>query len=114
MANLNVKRLERDIEKYIPMIIQRESEDELLKSITITGCNLTHDLSYCKVFFTSLSDLDKNTLMKEVNEASSFIRGRLSKLMNMRNTPILNFVYDESIGYAKRIEEVIEDIHQKG
>lgn len=112
MANYNSKRIERDIEKNIPIIIQRETNDELLKSLTITGCDLTHDLSYCKVYFTAMSDLDKKSLEKEVNEASSFIRGKLANLMEIRNTPILKFAYDESIAYAEKIENIIEDLHK--
>ena len=50
MASYNIKRIERDIEKNIPIIIQRELTDELVKSITITGCELTHDMSFCKVY----------------------------------------------------------------
>lgn len=111
MANYNVKRIERDIEKYIPIIIQRESTDELLKKITITGCELAHDLSFCKVYFTSFDDLDKKTLEKEVNEAASFIRGKLSKMMEIRNTPILRFTYDESIEYGTKIERIINNLH---
>ena len=113
MANHKIERIESDIEKYIPIIIQRESTDELLKTITITGCKLAHDLSFCKVYFTSLSDLDHKTLEKEVNEASSFIRGFLSQKMEIRNTPVLKFEYDESIEYATRIENIIEQIHNK-
>ncbi len=114
MANHKIERIESDIEKYIPIIIQRESTDELLKTITITGCKLAHDLSFCKVYFTSLSDLDHKTLEKEVNEASSFIRGFLSQKMEIRNTPVLKFIYDESIEYAKRIENIIDEIHNRG
>lgn len=113
MANYNVKRLERDIEKYIPMIIQRESTDELLKTITITDCELSHDLSFCKVYFTSLSSLDKKALEKEVNEASSFIRGFLSKMLEMRITPALRFTYDDSIEYGNKIENILKDINNK-
>jgi ribosome-binding factor A len=113
VANHKIERIESDIKKYIPIIIQRESTDELLKSITITGCKLAHDLSFCKVYFTSLSDLDHKALEKEVNEASSFIRGFLSQKMEIRNTPVLKFEYDESIEYAARIENIIEQIHNK-
>lgn len=112
MANYNLKRIERDIEKHLPVIIQRETTDELLKTITITGCELTHDLSFCKVYFTSFSNLDKKTIEKEVNEASSFIRGKLAKIMEIRNTPTLRFEYDESIEYADRIEKVIKELHK--
>ncbi len=62
MANYNVKRIERDIEKYIPMIIQRETSDDLLKTVTITGCKLAHDLSFCKVYFTSFSNLSQKEI----------------------------------------------------
>lgn len=112
MANYNIKRIERDIEKHLPVIIQRETTDDLLKTITITGCELTHDLSFCKVYFTSIMDMDKKVLEKEVNEASPFIRGKLAKVMEIRNTPTLKFVYDESIAYADRIESVIKKIHE--
>jgi len=112
VANLNVLRIERDIEKYIPVIIQREATDDLLKTITITGCELAHDLSFCKVFFTSISNLDIKSLEKEVNEASKFIRGRLSKVLDVRNTPVLKFEYDNSIEYAAKIEKIIKDLHE--
>lgn len=113
MANYNVQRIERDIEKYIPLIIQRETTDELLKSITITDCKLTHDLSFCKVYFTSILDMDRKLLIKEVNEAAPFIRGKLAKQMEIRNTPELRFEYDDSIAYGDKIESIIEQIHEK-
>lgn len=112
MANLNVKRLERDIEKYIPMIIQREIENEVIKMITITDCELSHDLSYCKVYFTYFGDMDHKEIEKIVNEASPFIRGQISKLIDMRNTPVLKFTYDESIEYAQRIEDKIASLKE--
>lgn len=112
MANYNIKRIERDIEKYIPIIIQRETTDELLKTITITDCQLTHDLSFCKVYFTAISELDRKTLEKEVNEASPFIRSKLAKMMEIRNTPLLKFEYDESIEYGEKIEKIIAKLHK--
>ena len=112
MANYNIKRIERDIEKYIPLIIQRETSDELLKSITITDCKLAHDLSFCKVYFTSISELSQKDIEKEVNEAAPFIRGKLAKLMEIRNTPQLRFEYDTSIEYANHIEQVIKELHK--
>ena len=112
MANFNIKRIERDIEKHLPVIIQRETTDDLLKTITITGCELAHDLSFCKVYFTSISDMERKLLEKEVNEAASFIRGKLAKVMEIRNTPTLRFAYDESIEYADRIEKVIQKLHE--
>ena len=98
MANYNIKRIERDIEKYLPVIIQRETTDELL--------------SFCKVYFTSITSMDKKLLEKEVNEAGPFIRGKLAKVMEIRNTPTLRFEYDTSIEYADRIENMIKELHK--
>ena len=112
MTSYNIKRIERDIEKYIPLIIQRELSDNLLKTITITDCSLSSDLSYCKVYFTSVLDMDKKALEKEVNEASPVIRGKLAKCMNIRNTPELHFMYDTSIAYAENIENIIKNLHE--
>lgn len=113
MASLNVKRIESDIVKYIPMIIQREVNDELIKNITITGARLAHDYSYCKIYFTSLMDMPKNEIEKEVNEASPFIRGKLAPLIDARNIPVLKFVYDESIEYGNKIDKILNDINNK-
>ena len=48
-----------------------------------------------------------------MNEASSFIRGELAERLDLRHTPILEFVYDESIEYAENIENIIKEIHDE-
>lgn len=111
MKNKKIKRLESDILRYLSDIIRNETNDELLKTLTITAIDLSTDLSYCKVYYTSLSNLDKKVLDKEVNEASSFLRGKLSDVLDIRHTPILKFIYDESLDYEKRIEEIIDSLN---
>ena len=86
----------------------------LLKTITVTGCDVTNDLSYAKIYFTSMSDLSKEQLEKELEEASSYIRGELSKRIDVRHTPKLRFVFDTSIEYGNKIEKIIESIHENG
>ena len=111
MKNKKIKRIESDILRYLSDIIANETNDELLKTLTITSVDLSTDLSYCKVYYTSLSNLDKKVLDKEVNEASSFLRGKLSEVLDIRHTPILKFIYDESLDYEKRIEEIIDSFN---
>lgn len=110
MISRKASRIASDISHNISDIILTEARDELLKTITITGCEVTNDLSFCKVYFTSLSDLPKETLEKEVNEASSFIRGRVSERVDIRHTPEIRFIYDESIEYGKKIEDIIKNL----
>ena len=106
-------RVSSDIARVISEILFEEAKDELLKTITITGCRVSRDLSYAKVYFTSLLNMDHKKLEKELNEASSFIRGELAERIDLRHTPILEFVYDESIEYAENIENIIKEINEK-
>lgn len=110
MARVKIARISSDIQRYLSDILANEANDELLKTITITGCDLTNDLSYCKVYFTSLSDLDNKTLEKELNEASPYLRGKLSERIDIRHTPELKFIYDTSIEYGKKIESIIDNL----
>lgn len=110
MPSHKIERIASEISRNISEIIATEARDELLKTITITGCTVTNDLSYCKVYFTSLKDMPKKDLEKEVNEAASFIRGRVSERVELRHTPELKFIYDESIAYGEKIEKIIEKL----
>ncbi len=110
MPSHKIERIASEISRNISEIIATEARDELLKTITITGCTVTNDLSYCKVYFTSLKDMPKKDLEKEVNEAAAFIRGRVSERVELRHTPELKFIYDESIAYGEKIEKIIEKL----
>ena len=112
MANYKIARIASDIEKEVSNILANEANDSLLKTITITGCEVTNDLSFAKVYFTSMSDLTKQQLEKELEEASSYIRGELSKRIDVRHTPKLRFIFDTSIEYGNKIEKIIESIHE--
>ena len=111
MPSHKISRIESDISKYISEILSQESRNEILKSVTVTGTKLSSDLSYCKIYFTSMKDMDKKILEKELNDASSFIRGRLSEKIDIRHTPALTFIFDESIEYGKKIEDILKKIN---
>ena len=112
MAGYKIARIASEIEKEVSNILANEANDSLLKTITITGCEVTNDLSFAKVYFTSMSDLTKEQLEHELDEASSYIRGELSKRIEVRHTPKLRFVFDTSIEYGKRIEDKIKELHE--
>ncbi|MDE6284743.1 MAG: 30S ribosome-binding factor RbfA [Bacilli bacterium] len=110
MASHKVQRIASDISKNISDILMNEANDELLKTVTITGCEVTNDLSFCKVYFTSLSSLTKEEIEREMNEAAPFIRGKVSERVEIRHTPELRFIYDKSIEYGQKIEEIIKNL----
>ena len=107
MASHKIERIASDILKYLSNIIITETNDELLKSITLTDAEVSKDLSYAKIYFTSISELSHQELERELKEAAPYLRGKLAKVLEVRNIPELHFVYDETIEYATKIEKII-------
>ena len=110
MPSHKIARIASDMSKYISEILAQEANDELLKTVTVTGCEVTNDLSYCKVYFTSLSGLEKKDIERELNEAAPYIRGKVSERIEIRHTPQIRFIYDESIEYGEKIENIIKNL----
>ncbi len=111
--NIKIERLNHAFQEEISMILMTEIKDEDIKFVTITGVDTTSDLSYAKVYFTVLDDSKREITLDALNNAASFIRGKLSERVEVRHTPELIFIYDTSIDYGKHIEEIIEDINNK-
>ncbi len=110
--SLKIDRLNSTYVKEISHILANEIKDKDIKFVTITDCKVTNDLSFAKVYFTVLDDTKKKETLKALNSASSFIRKCLAERVDVRHTPELTFVYDESIEYGKKIENIIKQIHE--
>ncbi len=113
MANIKIERLNHAFQEAISEILMTETKDEDIKFVTITGCDISNDLSYCKVYFTILDEQKKESIVDVLNNAASFIRGQLSKRVDIRHTPELKFIYDSSIEYGAHMEEVIDKIKKE-
>lgn len=108
---MKIERINSNLVKQISYVLATEIKDKDLKFVTITACDTSKDLSYCKVYYTYMNDSAKEIVDRDLNNAAGFIRSKLFDLVEMRNVPELKFIYDESIEYGKRIEEIIEDIN---
>jgi len=104
------ERVNSNMQRELSYILNNEVKNPNIKFITITAVDVTSDLSYAKVYFTTLGD-NKETL-KALKSAKGFIRRTLADRIELRHIPDLEFIYDESIEYGKKIEEIIEEIHE--
>jgi len=111
--SVKIERLNDQFQKEISIIIQTEVKNQDIKFVTITGCEITNDLSFCKVYFTVLDNTKKESTLQALNKSASFIRGEISKRVQVRHTPELKFIYDESIEYGNKIEKIIEKINEE-
>lgn len=114
MNQIKLKRIGSEIAQELSIICSREAHDSLLHSITITGCTVTNDLGLAKVYITSTLDMDKKALEKDLNdETAGYLRSKLAGRIELRHTPKIRFVYDESIEYGNNIDRIINEIHDK-
>ena len=110
--SIKIERLNDEFQEVISEILHKEIKDEDLKFVTITGCEITSDLSFCKVYFTTLNE-NKEEILKALQNASGFIRGEISKRIEIRHTPELKFAFDDSIEYGEKIEKIIKQINDE-
>lgn len=111
MSKLKGERAGSDIQKELGNILFLEAKDVDFKNVVITDVDVSNDLSFAKVYFTTTDDIEHVT--KDLNNASSFFRTLLSQRLEMRHTPELKFIYDESIAYGEKIENIIKEIHKE-
>lgn len=111
--SIKIERLNSVFEKEISYILQNEVKDPIIKFVTVTGCEITNDLSCCKVYVTVFDNDKKGEVLKALDGAKSFIRGEISKRVEIRHTPELRFVFDDSIEYGEKIEKLIKEIHEE-
>ena len=113
MPSLKGERVASDMLKTLGTLFLEEVKDEKFKGVTLTACDVTNDLSFAKVYFITDNSEDINIVEKELNNASSYFRTMLADRMDIRHTPEIRFVYDKSIDYGKKIESIIDSIHEK-
>ena len=109
--SIKIDRLNNSFVEKISEVLHNDIKDKTVNLVTITDARVTNDLSFVKVYFTTLSE-DKKEVLKALNKAKGFIRSKLCEKMQIRKMPEINFVYDESIDYGKKIENIIERINK--
>lgn len=107
---VKIDRLNNAFVEKISEIIHDEVKDNDVKFVTITDARITNDLSFAKIYFTTM-DTDRKKVLDALNKASGFIKSKLCEMVDIRKMPEILFVYDESIEYGKKIEDIIEWIN---
>ena len=102
------------------MEVQRELADIIRTGIkdprihpmtTVVSAEVTPDLKYCKVYVSGRGDVEaaKSTLAG-LKSAVGFVRRELARRVNLRNTPEITFVLDQSIEYGVHMSHLIDEV----
>ncbi|EIK53058.1 ribosome-binding factor A [Stutzerimonas stutzeri TS44] len=106
------QRIGDQMQRELAQLIQREIKDPRLGLVTITGVDVSRDLSHAKIFITLMGQDDDEEAVKGnlriLNEAAGFLRMQLGKAMKLRSVPQLHFNYDASIRRGVELSSLIE------
>ncbi|MDP5273484.1 30S ribosome-binding factor RbfA [Chengkuizengella axinellae] len=113
MAKIRVGRIGEQIKKELSFILQTEIKDPRVGFVTVTGVEVTNDLSQAKVYLSILgNEKEKNDSLQGLTKANGYIRSELGKRIRLRHIPELIFKIDSSIEYGNRIEEMLRDVNR--
>jgi ribosome-binding factor A len=114
MAKNRTGRVGEEIKKELSVMIQRELKDPRIGFVTVTGVDVTSDLSQAKVYLSVFGDEEqKKGTLKALDKATGFLRTEIGKRIRLRHTPELIFKIDESIAYGSHIEKLLGEISEE-
>ena len=106
------QRIGDQMQRELALLIQREIKDPRLGLVTITGVEVSRDLSHAKVFITVMGKDDDQDAVRDnlriLNDAGGFLRMQLGKAMQLRTVPQLHFNYDASVRRGVELTSLIE------
>ncbi len=111
MANFKVQRYNEDVKREITDILRSVKDPRVDELLTVVKVDLSNDYSYCKVYVSSLNGIEKaKESVKGLQSAAGFIRRELSMRVQMRRSPELSFVADDSIEHSAEISKKLNDL----
>lgn len=106
-------RINGEVMRELSNIIRGEIKDPRINPMTsVVAVEVAPDLKSCKAYISVLGDEEsqKNTI-KGLKSAEGFIRTKLAKNINLRNTPEITFVLDQSIEYGVNMSRLIDEVN---
>ncbi len=108
-------RINGEVQKELSSIIRGEIKDPRIHPMTsVMAVEVTPDLKTCKAYISVLGNQEaKEATIRGLNSAEGYIRRQLARNLNLRNTPEIRFILDESIEYGVNMSKLIDDVAKR-
>ena len=114
MPSLRSDKISDLLRKEISLIINKETKDPRLQKLNITAVKVSDDIGIATVFYTMIGESiekEKSSVDNKVlKKFSGMVRSKLSKTMQIRRVPVIQFRFDESIEYSDNIENLLRNL----
>ena len=111
MPNNRMGRINEELQRELAALIPTVKDPRVSGAgmISVTAAETTPDLKYAKIYISLLTGGDGKELFKGLRSASGYLRRELGRALNLRNTPELSFVRDDSMAKCAHILEMLRD-----
>ena len=107
-------RINGEVQRVLAEIIRGEIKDPRISPMTsVVAVEVAPDLKTCKAYISVLGDdTARDETLQGLKSAEGFIKSRLAKTINLRNTPEITFVMDQSIEYGVNMSKLIDEVNK--
>ena len=110
MASNRIGRINEEIRKELSALLRTVKDPRVAEAmLTITHVDTTPDLRQSRIYVSALNCKDEKDMMRGLKSAAGFLRRELGSRIDLRYTPELIFIADDSIAYGAHILEVLRD-----
>lgn len=112
MPNHHIDRINDDIRRVLAEKLRQVKDPRVNQGtmLTVTHTDTTNDLRHCKVYVSVLGQFDEKQLAKGLKSVSGYLRRELGHSLDLRYTPELTFVLDDSIAHGAYINRLINEL----
>ena len=111
MASNRIGRINDEIRRELSDILRTVKDPRVSQSmLTITHVDTTSDLRYARIYLTALDRTGEKDLMRGLKSASGYLRRELGSRLNLRYTPELQFMSDDSIAHGAHILDLLNHV----
>ena len=105
-------RINGEVQRVLAEVIRGEIKDPRISPLTsVIAVEVATDLKTCKAWISVYGDEQaKKDTLAGLKSAEGYIKNQLAKQINLRNTPEIHFIVDESIAYGVRMYKTIDDV----
>lgn len=107
-------RVNEEVQKELCNIIRTIKDPRVSPLTSIVAVEVTPDLKQCKAYVSVFGDDEaKQATIEGLKSAVGYVRNQLAKTVNLRNTPEIKFVLDQSIEYGVKMSKIIDEVNHK-
>ncbi len=113
MPSNRISRINEEIQRELSDLLRTLKDPRVQAMISITRVETTGDLRYAKVYVSVLEKEKTRDVLKGLRSAGGYLRREIGGRLQLRCTPELVFVEDESIARGAHIFDLLHQIHEK-